>query len=201
MGAKRAVLGRSRKYDELLLQWNRENNPNFVEPVKRESKAERKEKKEKEKAEKKRLAEEAAAAAGIDLNAINKKATSSNSGAGSNAPTGTQKKSKKASAAAAAVKGVVEDLVDETPENLDHIDSEAELEDMVASLKSAGHTGSIGVPLAIPCDASSWFVQRREKVRCCRDLLLGALGGAPLSVGGSSLIPMGRSSSITSRLG
>ena len=48
MGAKRAVLGRSKPYDELLLEWNRLNNPNFVEPVKRETKAERKERKEKE---------------------------------------------------------------------------------------------------------------------------------------------------------
>lgn len=47
MGAKRAVQGRSRPYDELLLEWNRLNNPNFVEPVKRETKQERKERKEK----------------------------------------------------------------------------------------------------------------------------------------------------------
>jgi len=53
MGAKRAVQGRSKLYDELLLDWNRANNPNFVEPVKRESKKERKEKKEKEKRERK----------------------------------------------------------------------------------------------------------------------------------------------------
>ena len=46
MGAKRAVQGRSRPYDELLLEWNRLHNPNWVEPVKRESKAERKERKE-----------------------------------------------------------------------------------------------------------------------------------------------------------
>src|ERR1700722_8317097 len=36
MGAKRAVQGRSKKYDELLIEWQRANNPNFVEPVKRE---------------------------------------------------------------------------------------------------------------------------------------------------------------------
>ena len=50
MGAKRAVQGRSKNYDELLNDFNRERNPNYVEPVKRQSKAERKEKKEKEKA-------------------------------------------------------------------------------------------------------------------------------------------------------
>ena len=63
MGAKRSVPGRSKPYDELLLEWNRLNNPNFVEPVKKVSKAEKKEMKEREKAEKKRLAGEAAAAA------------------------------------------------------------------------------------------------------------------------------------------
>ena len=46
MGAKRAVQGRSKDYGILLLEWNRANNPNFVEPVKRESKKERKEKKD-----------------------------------------------------------------------------------------------------------------------------------------------------------
>ena len=51
MGAKRAVQGRSKAYDELLLEWNRANNPNWVEPVKKETKAERKERKEREKAE------------------------------------------------------------------------------------------------------------------------------------------------------
>jgi hypothetical protein len=53
MGAKRSVLGRSKKYDELLLEWQRANNPNFVEPVKRVSKAEKKEKRDKERMEKK----------------------------------------------------------------------------------------------------------------------------------------------------
>src|SRR6266478_195297 len=53
MGAKRAVQGRSKDYDELLLEWNRAHNPNWVEPVKRESKKERKEKKEREKRERK----------------------------------------------------------------------------------------------------------------------------------------------------
>src|SRR5882762_3852666 len=63
MGAKRAVQGRSKLYDELLLDWNRANNPNFVEPVKRESKKERKEKKERKQKE----LEELARKKGIDL--------------------------------------------------------------------------------------------------------------------------------------
>ncbi|KAF5335024.1 hypothetical protein D9758_016191 [Tetrapyrgos nigripes] len=62
MGAKRAVQGRSRKYDDLLLVWQREHNPNFVEPVKKQ----RRLKEEKEKLEEE-LAEEAAAAMSLDL--------------------------------------------------------------------------------------------------------------------------------------
>ena len=89
MGAKRSVQGRSKPYDELLLEWNRAHNPNWVEPVKKESKAERKERKEREKAEKKRLAMEAAAAD------ASKKGPSA-------APGGAAKKGKKATAAAAA---------------------------------------------------------------------------------------------------
>ncbi|WWC72211.1 uncharacterized protein I206_106173 [Kwoniella pini CBS 10737] len=38
VGAKRAVQGRTRPYDELYLEWMRENNPNFKEPQKRETK-------------------------------------------------------------------------------------------------------------------------------------------------------------------
>jgi SAGA-associated factor 73 len=66
MGAKHAVLGRSRNYDDLLLDWQCANNPNFVEPVKSEFKAEKKGKRECEKLEKKKLADEAAAAWGLD---------------------------------------------------------------------------------------------------------------------------------------
>jgi hypothetical protein len=38
MRAKRDVQGRSRNYDDLLLDWQRANNPNFVEPVNRKPK-------------------------------------------------------------------------------------------------------------------------------------------------------------------
>lgn len=39
MGAKRAVAGRTRPYDELFLEWQRAHNPNFKEPApKREAK-------------------------------------------------------------------------------------------------------------------------------------------------------------------
>lgn len=163
MGAKRAVEGRSRRYDDLLLDWNRAFNPNFVEPVKRETKAEKKEKRDKEKAEKKRLAAEAAASAGID--GI-KKSTSATGG------NGTKKAGKKAAAAAAATR-LAEG--EDAPENYDDIDSEAEVDSMAQSVRAAQSNGVIGVPLAIPCDAGSWFVARRERLRNCRDLLANAL--------------------------
>ncbi|TFK71615.1 SCA7-domain-containing protein [Pluteus cervinus] len=163
MGAKRAVQGRSKLYDELLLEWQRANNPNFVEPVKRETKAEKKEKREREKLEKKR---EAAAALGVDPSTlVTKKSTTVGS---------TKKVGKKA--ATTTVK-TAEELGEDPPENLDDLDSEAEVDELVRVVRSSREKGIIGVPLAVTCDAGSWFVQRRERARCCRDLLLGALGG------------------------
>ncbi|EJD01532.1 SCA7-domain-containing protein [Fomitiporia mediterranea MF3/22] len=156
MGAKRAVQGRSKKYDELLSDFNKERNPNYVEPPKRQTKAERKEKKEKEKAEKKRLAVEAAA-----VSAAVKQTTG-----------GLQKK-KKTTTTAAPVATVPQD--DDEDENMDDVDSEAELDSMVKAVRNAQTTGVIGVPLAVPCDAGSWFVGRRERLRNCRDLIASAL--------------------------
>lgn len=167
MGAKRAVQGRSRNYDELLLEWQRANNPNFVEPVKRETKAEKKEKREKEKLEKKRLASEAAVALGLDPAAIGKK---------SNTTPSSKKMGKRAAAAAAAAVRLADELRDELSEDLDDLDSEVEVEGLITSVRVAKENGIIGVPLAVPCDASSWFIQRRERARCCRDLFLNALG-------------------------
>ena len=166
MGAKRAVQGRSRNYDELLLEWQRANNPNFVEPVKRETKAEKKEKREKEKLEKKRLASEAAVALGLDPAAIGKKSGT----------TSSKKIGKRAAAAAAAAVRLADELRDELSEDLDDLDSEVEVEALIRSIRVAKEKGVIGVPLAVPCDAGSWFIQRRERARCCRDLLLNALG-------------------------
>lgn len=182
MGAKRAVQGRSRGYDELLLEWNRTNNPNWVEPVKRETKAEKKEKREKEKAEKKRLAMEAAAAAGVD---ITKRGAAAAWGGG----TGSTKKGggKKAAAASLAATRFAEE--EDGTENYDDLDSEAEVDSLVKSVRTAQSKGIIGVPLAIPCNAGSWFVTRREKLRNCRELLQNALvppppprNGAPANV-------------------
>lgn len=177
MGAKRAVQGRSKAYDELLLEWQRANNPNFVEPIKRETKAEKKEKREREKLEKKRLADEAASAPGQDPNAPCKRVGLS-----------SKKTSKKAAAAAVRQEDVGEDI----PENLDELDTEAELDELVLAVRTAKDKGIIGVPLALPCDASTWFVHRRERARCCRDLLVNALGGGTGGIG--SLGMMNRSS-------
>ncbi|KAL0953593.1 hypothetical protein HGRIS_004801 [Hohenbuehelia grisea] len=184
MGAKRAVQGRSRDYDELLLDWQRANNPNFVEPVKRETKAEKKEKKEREKQEKKRLAMEAAAAAGLDPSTVGKKVAA--------AGAATKKTNKKA-AAAAAVRTVDGQPGDDGPENLDDVDSEVEADELIKSFRIAREKGVVGVPLALPCDAGSWFVQRREKARCCHDLLLSALGhgGGTAGPGGGLGLGMG----------
>ncbi|THH18460.1 hypothetical protein EW146_g2525 [Bondarzewia mesenterica] len=180
MGAKRALAGRSRPYDELLLDWRRANDPSFVEPVKRESKKERKEKKDREKRERKQKElEELAKKNGIDLTkpgaeaqleqlkASTKKkktTTSAVTAAGGGASSGAT-----ASARAAAVD---EDLA---LENLAEVDSEAELDSMTKSVRVAQERGILGVPLTTPCDAGSWFVVRRERLRNCRDLFAGAL--------------------------
>lgn len=179
MGAKRAVQGRSRPYDELLLDWQRANNPNFVEPVKRESKAEKKEKREKEKLEKKRLAEEAAAAMGIDLTKKSNNSSSKKSG------------KKSSGAAAGAATKLVDSKAGEIEENLDDLDSEAEVDTLIHSIRVAREKGIIARPLAVPCDASSWFVQRRERARCCRELLAGALGGRELLSKGEPVTGLG----------
>ncbi|KAH7887772.1 SCA7-domain-containing protein [Phlebopus sp. FC_14] len=173
MGAKRAVQGRSKSYDELLLEWNRANNPNWVEPVKRETKAEKKEKKEKEKAEKKRLAMEAALASGLDPSKSS----------------GTKKAQKKLHIPTTS--GGLEG--DDGAENFDELDSEAEVESLVKAVQHARWRGSIGIPLAAPASESSWFVVRRERLRNCRDLLASALtsssgrNGIAGGVGGMAL--------------
>ena len=182
MGAKRAVKGRSKDYDELLLEWNREHNPNWVEPVKRESKKERKEKKEREKRERKqRELEELARRKGIDLSKPGAEAQLEQ------LKSSTKKKKKVENAAVSAggagahPSGNNARADDEQgAENLADLDSEEELESMAKSVHLASEACLLGVPLAIPCDAGSWFVVRRERLRTCRDLLAGALmkGGA-----------------------
>ncbi|KIO12910.1 hypothetical protein M404DRAFT_701035 [Pisolithus tinctorius Marx 270] len=155
MGAKRAVQGRSKPYDELHLEWNRANNPNWVEPVKKETKAEKKEKREKEKAEKKRMAMEAAIASGLDPKSA-----------------GTKKTMKKPAVSTASYR--LEG--DDGAENYDDIDSEAEVDALVKAVQAAQTRGIIGIPLAVPTSESLWFVARRERLRNCRNHLANALG-------------------------
>ncbi|KAA1468827.1 SCA7-domain-containing protein [Dentipellis sp. KUC8613] len=182
MGAKRAVQGRSKAYDELLLDWNRANNPNFVEPVKRESKKERKEKKDREKRERKqRELEEFAKKKGIDLSQPGAeaqleqlKATSKKKKSAATAGAGAAANASGAGAAGAGAKGAA-GADDAANENLAELDSEEELESMAKSVRLATDRGLLAVPLAVPCDAGSWFVVRRERLRNCRDLFAGAL--------------------------
>ena len=180
MGAKRSVLGRSRDYDELLLEWNRLKNPNFVEPVKRESKAAKKERKEKEKAEKKRLAQEAAIAAGQDPNA------KKSSGAGGS---GTKKKKVSGAAAAAITASTGIAHVPKIVEDVDDVDSEEELDHLSSAMRLAQDRGILSVPLAVPADSSSWFVARRERIRTCRELLATALMPSRPSAAGVTMGP------------
>ena len=169
MGAKRGVKGRSKDYDELLDDFNRERNPNY-EPPKRISKEDKKKKKEAEKAEKKRLAREAAEAAAERRQAAG----------------GAVKKGKKVAVRAGSV--VVHDEAED--ENMDDVDSEAELESMVKAVRTAHASNLIAVPLAVPYDAGSWFVARRERLRDCKDLLASALMPRPgLSGGGQVRLP------------
>ncbi len=168
MGAKRAVQGRSKAYDELLTALQIERNPDYKEKPKRQTKQEKQEKKEKEKQEKKRIAaEQAAAVAAVKIA----------SGGGSS------KKSKK-SGGSGGVGGSgtvtmqpVEEEIEE--ENMDEIDSEAELDSLVKAVRTAQTFGLIGAPLAVPRDAGSWFVARRETLRNCGDQLAGALMSRP----------------------
>lgn len=171
MGAKRSVLGRSRPYNELLLDWNRANNPNFVEPVKRETKAEKKEKREREREEKRKAKELEG-----ELKKGQKKTTKG----------GGKKKGLKDGKGTGVNGNEGEDGADGAEEQ---IDSEAEVDGLVKALRTARHKGLIGVPLATTdeIDGGTFFVARRERLRNCRDLLAGALARRALGTSGGRL--------------
>lgn len=186
MGAKRAVEGRTRKYDELLLDWNRAHNPNFQEPVKRETKKEKKEKRDREKAEQKAREREEMIKNGIDPD------TKRPIGA---PPPAKKKKAKKdpnattstASANnAAAARAAVGDGDPDAPEDWDALDSDVEFESVVKAYRAMVSRGEAAKPLARPCDAGTFFVARRERLRGCRDLVANALagGGGSIAVAG-----------------
>lgn len=163
MGAKRAVAGRSRSYDDLLLDWQRLHNPNFVEPVKRETKKEKKEKRDKEREEKKKLMEA-------------KKASQTAVG-------GPSKKKKGKGDTTTNTNAAMNHVEDELEED---IDSEVELDEMVKAVNIAKQLGKIAIPLAIGEDynVGNWFVARRERLRCCRDQMYSAFLGNRGGLGG-----------------
>lgn len=99
---------------------------------------------------------------------------------------GTVKKGKKASGSGGtgATGSVTLQPVDEDieEENMDEIDSEAELDSLVKAVRTAQTFSLIGAPLAVPRDAGSWFVARRETLRNCAEQLAGALISRPARI-------------------
>jgi SAGA-associated factor 73 len=110
MLAKRSVPGRSKPYDELILDWKRANIPGFVEPVKRQTKAEKKEQKDREREEKRKMLE--AAGVVVGKNAGGKRG------------------------AAAAAKKLAAQAALEDQEEME-MDSDVEVESLVRALKSS----------------------------------------------------------------
>lgn len=157
MGAKRSVEGRSKGYDELLLEWNRAHKPNFVEPVKRQSKEEKKIQKEKEKAEKaaaKQAEKESALAAALAAGEKPKKSG------------GSKKKTK------------VEFMVDpplEEEVTMDAMEQQLEVDRLASAVRTLRQNGYGAAPMALPADSRLFFLKRREMVLSSRDLLSQAL--------------------------
>jgi SAGA-associated factor 73 len=174
MVAKRSVIGRSKGYDELLLDWKRANVPGFVEPQKKETKAERKAKKEAEKEQKR---QEMIAAGIIPGSKKNK----------SKGADGVTKKSKKAKAAAGVVIGdkptkggktIKTPGFPEEEEEEEDYDSEVEMESLLTAVRLA--RPFTAVPLAQPTNPANFFVSRNEVLRNCTDTMRFALSGSNL---------------------
>lgn len=170
MVAKRAVQGRSKPYDELLLDWKRENIVGFVEPVKRETKAERKAKKEAEKEAKR----QEMLAAGIVPGQKKPKA-----------PKGEGKKTKKTEKNASGEKQPKKNSKGKDSAGLggdddddDAVDSEVEFESLVRAVRAARPYTAI--PLARPSHPANFFVARNEILRNCFDTMGFALSGSNL---------------------
>lgn len=210
MVAKRAVQGRSKSYDELLLDWKRENVPGFVEPVKKETKAERKAKKEAEK-EKKRLemlaagivpgskkkaaaakkaeAAAAAAASGAAEGAAatkTKKSKKSEKTGEKGAGGGGKRANKSSSAHVASKDGIANGGGgggdDEEDEDYD---SEAEYASLVQAVRQA--RPYTAVPIAAPANMANFFVARNEVLRNCFDTMGFALSGGNIR-GGAAVV-------------
>ncbi|KAG8753214.1 hypothetical protein FRC14_006315 [Serendipita sp. 396] len=157
MGAKRAVEGRSKAYDELLLEWNRAHKPNFVEPVKRPTKEEKKQQKDKEKAEKaaiKQAEKQSAIAAALAAGDKPKKSG------------GSKKKTK----AETTVEAPIEEEV-----IVDPMEQQTEVDRLISAVRTLRQNGYGAMPLAVPADARLFFLKRRELVASSRELLTQAL--------------------------
>lgn len=249
MRDKRTVTGRSKAYDELVIEFRKLLDPTFVEPPKRETKAERKEKKDKERREQRER--------DIEAGLISRDAPMPDDEDANGAPKKKKKSSKKKGAAGAGGSGAGGSGAggsgangaagedgrggeDDEPEDLD---SEAEADALIdavqrargipmrptpyppSSLLPTSPTTStapnaaassslaanlaaafgpspgltrpniqpLGVPLALPVGASSFFVARNETLRACVDLVRSALnngsgggGGGPSNTNNAS---------------
>lgn len=155
MGAKRAVEGRSKPYDELLLEWNRAHKPNFVEPVKRQTKEEKKAQKEKERAEKaaqKQAEKESALAAALAAG----------------------EKPKKSGKKKAKVEFLVEEVEEEVV--LDPMEQQLEVDRLVNVVRTLRSNGFGATPMARPSEGRLFWLNRREVVVQSRESLAQALG-------------------------
>ncbi|QRV77483.1 SCA7, zinc-binding domain protein [Ceratobasidium sp. AG-Ba] len=157
MNAKRAVQGRTKDYDVLFVEHKRATDPNYVEPVKRETKAEKKAKKDKER-ELKKAEKEAVAAkkrkhpgapnqTGLGNGASGAGITGGSGGLGAQARAGST-------------------------DYESGLDTDVELDVLVRSVRASRPT-----PLADRDNVGNWFIARNEWLRSTRDLLGDALGG------------------------
>lgn len=273
MRDKRLIV-RSKPYDELVLDFRRAVNPNYVEPPKRETKAERKEKERRERREKRELdvregrvdpnapwsgdEDEGGGGGGGGAGGANGgggggakgKDGSGGGGGGGGGKKKEKSKKKKASGGGTGKKGASAGANggangasgsganaaagsgeggaggDESEDG--DIDSEAEADALIEAVqRSRGllisssflpHPPSssdplaspitpappppqtpatpvavpyipkpLGIPLALPSGASTFFIARNEALRCCADIVRSALGG-----GGSSSLGGGQ---------
>ena len=157
MNAKRAVQGRTKDYDVLFVEHKRATDPNYVEPVKRETKAEKKAKKDRERELKKAEKEAVAAKKRKHPGAPNQ--GGSGMGASGAGTIGT------AGGAGAQARGTSTDYES-------GLDTDVELEVLVRSVRASRPT-----PLADRDNVGNWFIARNEWLRSTRDLLGDALGG------------------------
>ncbi|KAF9518682.1 hypothetical protein BS47DRAFT_1338127 [Hydnum rufescens UP504] len=212
MLAKRALPGRSKPYDELLLDWRRANDPKFVEPVPKPPRVPKKEAKERK--ERERLEKRAAdiAAGLIDPNAPfvtpkkkkSKKVPGANGVTGSNAGPGGAGPAEYDSEDGkdldsdvevdALINSVHRSRVAFYPYSSANVNSSTRNSRPIPpSATQAQGQAPAGAPvggpspLARPQNATNFFVARNEVLRCCADILVKALqkpvGGANTSNG------------------